>query len=65
MLLTAAALGYQKWLSFSWGDPFLCYPMNDPNGVAKAVNDVHVNVAGKTIKTRLLRCRRGGELAIH
>jgi hypothetical protein len=50
-LLVAAALGFRKWMSFSWDTPYLGFPMNDPNGVAKAVNDVHVNVAGKTIKS--------------
>lgn len=50
MMLVGAALGFKKWMNFAWDDPFLCFPMNDPDGVAKAVNDVHVNVAGKTIK---------------
>jgi hypothetical protein len=49
-MLTGAALGCKKWMTYSWDTPYSCYPDNDPTGVAQAVNDVHINVAGKTIK---------------
>jgi hypothetical protein len=49
-LLVGAALGYKKWIAYAWEPPYSCSPVSDPDGVAKAINDVHVNVAGKTIK---------------
>ncbi|MCK1479344.1 hypothetical protein IVB27_32540 [Bradyrhizobium sp. 197] len=51
LMLIAACLGYQRWMVYGWDLPFLNYPMNDLSGTAAAINDVHVNVAGKTVKS--------------
>jgi hypothetical protein len=50
LMMVGAALGYKCWDTYAWDTPYACTPMTDPQGVAKAVNDVHINVAGKTIK---------------
>jgi hypothetical protein len=50
LLLVAAALGYKKWMSYTWDTPYMNYPDSDQAGTAQVINDVHVNVAGKTIK---------------
>ena len=50
LMLTGAALGYKSWATYAWDTPYSCYPNSDPSGVARAVNDVHLNVAGKTIR---------------
>lgn len=50
LMLVGAALGYKYWGTYSWDTPYACTPMTDPLGVAKAVSDVHINVAGKTIR---------------
>lgn len=50
MMMMGAALGYRVWGTYAWDTPYVCNPDSDPDGVAKAVNAVHINVAGKTIR---------------
>jgi hypothetical protein len=51
ILMVAAVLGYTKWIGYAWDTPYLNYPDSDPTDTAQAINNVHVNVAGKTIKS--------------
>jgi hypothetical protein len=49
MMMMGAAYGFKRWMCYAWDTPYLCYPDYDPNGTAKAINDVCLTVSGKTI----------------
>lgn len=48
-MMMGAAWGYKMWDTYCWERVFSCTPMNDTEGVQKALKTIHQNVAGKTI----------------
>ena len=48
-MMLAAAWGYRCWASYVWDAPYLNWAMNDPDGAARAITDMHTILPGKTI----------------
>lgn len=48
-LMIGAAFGYKTYHTYSWETNYSCYPVNDPDGIQKAINLIHSHVSGKTI----------------